>query len=71
MNTAAERQIVINGKAVATQARTLAELLVERELSGEGFATAINGRFVARVERANTVIAAGDRVEIVSPRQGG
>lgn len=64
-------ELVVNGRRVVTASRTLAALLEERELAGAKVATAVNGRFVPEAGRATTQLNAGDRVEIVSARQGG
>jgi len=64
-------RIVVNGEAVATAARTLAELLSEAGHGRARVATALNGEFVPESRRGATPLAEGDRVEIVSPRQGG
>jgi sulfur carrier protein len=63
--------VVVNGKSIRTEAKVLAGLVAEQELSGARIATALNGNFVPERERANTLLKAGDRIEIVSPRQGG
>lgn len=67
--------IIVNGEAYATAARSLAELVAGftsgPALSGTKVATAVNGHFVSEALRATTVLNPGDRVEIVSPRQGG
>lgn len=65
-------EITVNGRAIASPAATLSELLV-----AEGFAddikvaTAVNGDFVPVRLRAETPLADGDRIEILSARQGG
>jgi sulfur carrier protein len=64
-------EITLNGRAVATAATTLAALLAEQGLSDSKVATAVNGAFVAARARAETPLAAGDRVEVLSARQGG
>ncbi len=64
-------QIVLNGEARETRARTLAELCAELGHGDGRIATAVNGDFVPASRRAETRLAAGDRIEIVSPRQGG
>jgi sulfur carrier protein len=64
-------QVVINGKSVETGARHLGDLLSEQAMAGRKVATAVNGAFVAEAERANMVLKPGDKIEIVSPRQGG
>ena len=64
-------EIVLNGRPASTSAATLAALVDAQALQDRKIATALNGRFVPTAERATTVLAAGDRVEILSPRQGG
>ncbi|MCK0196542.1 sulfur carrier protein ThiS [Ancylobacter sp. 6x-1] len=64
-------KIVVNGEASETGARTLAELLSERGLADAIVATALNGAMVRAVTRPATPLAAGDRVEILAPMQGG
>jgi sulfur carrier protein len=64
-------EVIVNGRKSATSAGTLAELLDEHAFSDAKVATALNGHFVAETRRATTALEAGDRVEIVSARQGG
>jgi sulfur carrier protein len=64
-------RVAVNGEACETAAVTLAELVAERGLARARVATAVNGDFVPAGRRASVSIAAGDRIEIVSPRQGG
>jgi len=52
-------------------ATTLAEALVELGYDSPAVATALNGAFVARDTRAATELAAGDRLEVLAPMQGG
>jgi sulfur carrier protein len=68
-----ERQIeiVVNGRTARTLARTIAGLIAEHGLAEAKVATALNGEFVPETRRATTMLGAGDRVEIVSARQGG
>jgi sulfur carrier protein len=63
--------IVVNGEPVETPARTLAELVAGQGFSATAVATAVNGDFVPREARAARLLAGGDTVEIVAPRQGG
>lgn len=63
--------IAVNGAQCQTSARTVADLVAERGLVGQKVATAVNGDFVPAARRADVGLKAGDRVEIVSPRQGG
>ena len=64
-------RIDLNGEELATEAATLAALLAERGLDAASVATALDGVFVPRVRRADVRLAAGARVEILSPMQGG
>lgn len=64
-------QILLNGEAFATDAKTLDELCVRLGFAGAKIATAINGSFVAARMRAGTTLAEADEIEIVAPRQGG
>ena len=63
--------IVVNGERHATEAATLAALLVEIELEEATLATAHNGEFVAADERDRIELKEGDRIEILAPMQGG
>lgn len=65
------REIAVNGATLATAAETLAALVAEQGFAGVKVATALNGDFVPERARATTTIADGDRVEILSVRQGG
>ncbi len=64
-------EIMLNGVRTAAAAGTLEDLVRDQAMGGGRNATALNGRFVAEAERVNTQLCNGDRVEIVSPRQGG
>jgi sulfur carrier protein len=64
-------QILVNGEAVVTAARTLAELCADLGFAEAKIATAVNGTFVAAPKRERTPLAPKDEVEIVAPRQGG
>ena len=63
--------VIVNGKEVETAARSLDELVAEQALADKRIATALNGQFIAAAARPTTRLNAGDKVEIVSPRQGG
>lgn len=63
--------VFVNGKAVETAARVLSDLIAEQTLPEAKVATAVNGNFVAQATRAVTLLQPGDKIEIVSPRQGG
>lgn len=64
-------ELIVNGQKTASGAATLADLVHERGLSEAKVATALNGQFVPAAQRATTALSSGDRVEIVSARQGG
>jgi sulfur carrier protein len=65
------REIIVNGRRLASAAETLAALLAEEGLADVKVATAVNGDFVPERRRADTRLADGDRIEILSVRQGG
>ncbi len=64
-------KITVNGEMRATQARTLEDLCRELGFSEARVATALNGDFVAAKARAAVILAEGDAIEVLSPRQGG
>ena len=64
-------QITINGERREVRAATLAELIAEMGLADRPVATAVNGNFAPKGQRAETPLAPGDSVEILSPMQGG
>jgi sulfur carrier protein len=63
--------ITLNAQDLATSAATLEDLVAEQGHAGAKIATAVNGNFVPARMRATTKLQAGDRVEILSARQGG
>ncbi len=71
LDTTRRAAIHVNGEPAETEARTLAELVAGRGFAGDQVATALNGEFVPRSARTATLLSAGDKVEIVAPRQGG
>ncbi|HXE69384.1 MAG TPA: sulfur carrier protein ThiS [Hyphomicrobiaceae bacterium] len=64
-------KVFVNGEATVTSADTLAELVAQFGFAETGVATALNGDFVPRGARQTTRLVGDDKVEIVSPRQGG
>ncbi|HUO54735.1 MAG TPA: sulfur carrier protein ThiS [Rhodoblastus sp.] len=64
-------KIVVNGKTCDVRAPDLAALLAELDYAPELVATALNECFVRAKERKARPLAEGDRVEILTPRQGG
>ena len=64
-------QVHVNGKRLDVVAETLAALLRELDYDDHHVATALNQNFIRRTDRSQTRLKDGDRIEIVSPRQGG
>ncbi|WP_306131980.1 sulfur carrier protein ThiS [Roseivivax marinus] len=64
-------KITINGSPTETQAETLAAILEELGYGDAKVATAVNEDFVSAARRGQVALSPGDRVEIVTPRQGG
>ena len=64
-------KIIVNGTAEESTAPTLARLLDALGYGGAKVATAVNEEFVPAATRGERQLAEGDRVEIVTPRQGG
>jgi sulfur carrier protein len=67
-------QVSLNGSLVSLcGASTLAELLAQQGIGPEreGIAVARNGEVVRRADWASTPVSAGDRIEVVTARQGG
>lgn len=62
---------IINGEQQEVTAATLADLLAALEYEGEWLATAVNGELVHREDRKDFALNDGDRIEILSPMQGG
>jgi sulfur carrier protein len=64
-------RLIVNGEEQVVEAMTLAEVLVALDFEGDWLATAVNGDLVSREERAGHLVQSGDRIEILSPMQGG
>ena len=64
-------KISVNGKKHDVRARNLALALDELDFGGATIATAVNGEFVPATSRAARILAEGDRLEILTPMQGG
>lgn len=63
--------LIINGEEQDVAAKTLADLLLALDYEGDWLATAVNGELVHREDRAGFSLGAHDRIEILSPMQGG
>jgi sulfur carrier protein len=64
-------RLIVNGEPQNITAATLSELLVLMEYQGEWLATAVNGELVHREDRLGHALNDNDRIEILSPMQGG
>jgi len=64
-------KILVNGVEQDVGAETLEGALEQLDYGDTKVATAVNGDFVPARKRAETPLREGDRIEIVSPRQGG
>ena len=64
-------KILVNGAWRETEREELAGALEEFGYGGSVVSTAVNGEFIAASARARTVLAEGDRIEVLAPMQGG
>ena len=64
-------QIILNGKTIETQQITLEGLLQEQSYGDWNVAIAIDGEFIPKTQRKNTVLGNNQKIEIVAPMQGG
>lgn len=64
-------KLTVNGEALEAAAATLAGLLNELDYEGGWLATARNGELVPAKDRAACLLDEDDRIEILSPMQGG
>lgn len=62
---------IVNGDEQGLPASTLAELLELLDYQGNWLATAVNGELVHRDDRAGFTLDHQDRIEILTPMQGG
>jgi len=64
-------RVRLNGEERDVTSADLAALLGELEYETDHVAIAVNHEVVPRARWATTDIAAGDAIEIITPRQGG
>jgi len=64
-------KILVNGAWRDTLSSELARALEELGYGASVVSTAVNGEFVAASQRAHTVLADGDRLEVLAPMRGG
>jgi sulfur carrier protein len=63
--------VTVNGERQEIAATTIPALLQELDYEGEFLVVAVNHDVVQRRRWDEVEIKAGDRIEIVTPRQGG
>ena len=64
-------RVTVNGEARDVTADSVASLLSELEYDGSHFAIALNYDVVPKSRWGETVLKAGDEIEIITPRLGG
>lgn len=64
-------KIVVNGTPADVRSNALSAILDELGFGSDRVATAVNETFVPALERHKARLEPGDRLEIVTPRQGG
>ncbi|MBC7154704.1 MAG: sulfur carrier protein ThiS [Rhodobacteraceae bacterium] len=64
-------RIEVNGESRDVRSTTLSEALEELGFAGMKCATAVNAQFVPVPARAERTLKDGDRVEVLTPMQGG
>lgn len=64
-------RIHVNGEVHDLSAATLSELLSVLDYEGDWLATAVNGDLVHAEDRRKFQLKDSDRIEILSPMQGG
>ncbi|MGO4566345.1 sulfur carrier protein ThiS [Rhizobium sp. 2YAF20] len=64
-------RLIVNGEPQTITVTTLSELLVTLDYEGDWLATAVNGELVHREDRADHALNDNDRIEILTPMQGG
>ncbi|MCB1519244.1 MAG: sulfur carrier protein ThiS [Hyphomicrobiaceae bacterium] len=64
-------EVYVNAEPARLRPGSLADVLGQLGYGGAKVATALNGEFVPERSRATSPISPGDRIEILSARQGG
>ncbi|NTF45144.1 sulfur carrier protein ThiS [Rhizobium rhizogenes] len=64
-------RLIINGEAQTIAVTTLTQLLAALDYEGDWLATAVNGELVHREDRDDHLLDDNDRIEILTPMQGG
>jgi sulfur carrier protein len=63
--------VIVNGRSTEIGAKRLDALLGELDHEGTHVAIAVNDLVVPRSRWGTTKLNSGDRIEIITPRQGG
>lgn len=63
--------VIVNGRQTEIAATNLDRLLDELDYEDTYVAVAVNAQVVPRARWADTRLASGDQIEIITPRQGG
>ena len=71
MTTTEAIAIQVNGEAHTTTANTLHDWVLAQDAAPESLATAVNGQFIPRTQRASTALRAGDHILTFQPITGG
>lgn len=64
-------KLIVNGEPQDIAAATLSELLALMDYEADWLATAVNGELIHREDRFDHSLNDNDRIEILSPMQGG
>ena len=64
-------RLIVNGEPREVTSGNVDALLGELEYEGTHFAIALNYDVVPKSRWAETLLSAGDEIEIITPRQGG
>lgn len=64
-------RLIVNGEDHLLNVTTLTDVLTLLEYAGGWLATAVNGELVHREDRAGHRLCEGDRIEVLTPLQGG
>jgi thiamine biosynthesis protein ThiS len=64
-------KLVINGKSRDVEATNVENLLVAMELAGQAVAVEVNESVVRKRDHGQTLLAEGDRIELVTLVGGG
>ena len=63
--------LTVNGERQELDVSSVAALLAALGYEGDFYAVAVNQQVVRRAKWAETPLAEGDQIEILTPRQGG